>query len=102
MPDEQVGDQVMAALVIPNGMRLRLTSRNFLVAQPERPPKAWPRYVRINGDLPATVTNKILKRELVAAGVSAQGCVLWARRACQELQRCGSERGRPRHIRGSG
>jgi fatty-acyl-CoA synthase len=37
--------------------------------------------VRINDDLPATATNKILKRALIAAGISAQGGVLWAREA---------------------
>jgi fatty-acyl-CoA synthase len=53
----------------------------FLAAQPDLSPKAWPRYVRINDDLPATATNKILKRELIAAGVTAQGGVLWTREA---------------------
>jgi fatty-acyl-CoA synthase len=82
VPDEQVGDQVMAALVIRNGMRLEpIDLANFLAAQPDLSPKAWPRYVRINDDLPATATNKILKRELIAAGVNAQGGVLWARPA---------------------
>jgi fatty-acyl-CoA synthase len=80
VPDEQVGDQVMAALVIRNGMHLQPTDlEEFLAAQPDLSPKAWPRYVRINDDLPATATNKILKRELVAAGVSAQDGVLWTR-----------------------
>jgi fatty-acyl-CoA synthase len=37
--------------------------------------------VRINDDLPVTATNKILKRELIAAGVSAQAGVLWSRPA---------------------
>ena len=32
-------------------------------------------------DLPATATNKILKRALVAAGISARGGTLWARPA---------------------
>jgi fatty-acyl-CoA synthase len=82
VPDEQVGDQVMAALVIRNGMRLQPTDlAEFLAVQPDLSPKAWPRYVRINDDLPATATNKILKRELIAAGASAQGGVLWARPA---------------------
>jgi fatty-acyl-CoA synthase len=82
VPDEQVGDQVMAALVIRSGMRLQPTDlEEFLAAQPDLSPKAWPRYVRINDDLPATATNKILKRELVAAGVSAQDGVLWTRPA---------------------
>jgi fatty-acyl-CoA synthase len=82
VPDEQVGDQVMAALVIRHGMCLQPTDfEEFLAAKPDLSPKAWPRYVRINDDLPATATNKILKRELIAAGVSAQGGVLWARPA---------------------
>jgi fatty-acyl-CoA synthase len=82
VPDEQVGDQVMAALVIHSGTRLEPTDlEEFLAAQPDLSPKAWPRYVRINDDLPATATNKILKRELIAAGVSAQGGVLWTRPA---------------------
>jgi len=37
--------------------------------------------VRINDDLPATATNKILKRELIAAGISAEGGVLLTRAA---------------------
>ena len=82
VPDERVGDQVMAALVIRNGMHLEpIDLEEFLTAQPDLSPKAWPRYVRINGDLPATATNKILKRELIAAGVSAAGGVLWTRPA---------------------
>ena len=82
VPDEQVGDQVMAAFVIHSGTRLEPTDlEEFLAAQPDLSPKAWPRYVRINDDLPATATNKILKRELIAAGVSAQGGVLWTRAA---------------------
>ena len=40
---------------------------------------AWPLYVRINDDLPHTATNKILKRELSAAGVTAGDGVLWER-----------------------
>ena len=82
VPDEQVGDQVMAAFVIRAGTRLEPADlEEFLAAQPDLSPKAWPRYVRINDDLPATATNKILKRELIAAGVSAQGGVLWTRPA---------------------
>ncbi|HYB82803.1 MAG TPA: acyl-CoA synthetase, partial [Mycobacterium sp.] len=53
----------------------------FLATQPDLSPKAWPRYVRINDHLPATATNKILKRALMSAGVSAQGGVLWTRPA---------------------
>ncbi|OBG40063.1 acyl-CoA synthetase [Mycobacterium alsense] len=80
VPDERVGDQVMAALVLRDGNALAPGDfEKFLAAQPDLSPKAWPRYVRINDDLPATATNKILKRELIAAGITAQGGVLWAR-----------------------
>jgi fatty-acyl-CoA synthase len=80
VPDDRVGDQVMAALVLRNGMRLEPTDlEEFLASQPDLSPKAWPRYVRINDDLPVTATNKILKRELIAAGISAQGGVLLTR-----------------------
>jgi fatty-acyl-CoA synthase len=82
VPDERVGDQVMAALVLRRGMELRPTDlEEFLAAQSDLSPKAWPRYVRINDDLPATATNKILKRELIAAGISAEGGVLLTRAA---------------------
>jgi fatty-acyl-CoA synthase len=82
VPDERVGDQVMAALVLRDGIGLEPADfEKFLASQPDLSPKGWPRYVRINDDLPATATNKILKRELTAAGITAQGGVLWTRPA---------------------
>ena len=82
VPDERVGDQVMAALVLRDGIGLEPADfEKFLASQPDLSSKAWPRYVRINDDLPATATNKILKRQLIAAGISAQGGVLWVREA---------------------
>ncbi len=82
VPDDRVGDQVMAALVLRAGTRMGPDDfSSFLAAQPDLSPKAWPRYVRINADLPTTATNKILKRALMAAGVSAEGGVLWTRPA---------------------
>lgn len=80
VPDDSVGDQVMAAFVLRKGTRLQPRDlEEFFAAQPDLSPKAWPRFVRVNDDLPATATNKILKRELIAAGVSAQGGVLFVR-----------------------
>ncbi|MEE6138432.1 fatty-acid--CoA ligase FadD1 [Mycobacterium sp. 050128] len=80
VPDERVGDQVMAALVLRRGTDLRPTDfEEFLATQSDLSPKAWPRYVRINDDLPATATNKILKRELIAAGIDAEGGLLLTR-----------------------
>jgi fatty-acyl-CoA synthase len=82
VPDDGVGDSVMAALVLRDGMHLGPDDfADFLTAQPDLSPKAWPRHVRINRDLPATATNKILKRRLIEAGVSAEGGVLWTRPA---------------------
>ena len=80
VPDEDVGDQVMAAIVLDDGQSLTPDEfEKFLATQPDLSPKAWPRFVRINDELPQTATNKILKRELVRAGVTAGGGVLWKR-----------------------
>jgi fatty-acyl-CoA synthase len=78
VPDEHVGDQVMAALVLNEPLTPDDLTK-FLDAQPDLSPKAWPRYVRINADLPQTATNKILKRELIAQGVTAGDGELWER-----------------------
>lgn len=80
VPDQQVGDQVMAAIVLNEGEILTPSDfESFLAAQADLAPKAWPRFVRINDELPKTATNKILKRELIQAGVNAGGGVLWER-----------------------
>jgi fatty-acyl-CoA synthase len=78
VPDESVGDQVMAALVTtgdldPAGLHA------FLAEQPDLSPKAWPRHVRVVDSLPRTATNKVLKRELSAEGPVAGDGVLWTR-----------------------
>jgi fatty-acyl-CoA synthase len=80
VPDENVGDQIMAALVLNDGATL--TPREFtafLDAQPDLSPKAWPRYVRIAADLPTTATHKVLKRQLAAQGPTAGDGELWIR-----------------------
>lgn len=83
VPDEgQVGDAVMAAIVLRDDTAL--TPRgfaDFLAAQRDLSPKSWPRFVRIAADLPATATNKILKRTLKAQGPTAGDGVLWRRAA---------------------
>ncbi len=80
VPDDHVGDQVMAAIVLHEDASLspaELTS--FLAAQADLPTKGWPRYVRIAPSLPSTATNKVLKRELIAQGATAGDGVLWVR-----------------------
>ncbi|MGO4257737.1 AMP-binding protein [Marmoricola sp. RAF53] len=68
VPDPRSGDQLVVALVTtapitPDGWE------EFLAAQPDLGPKAWPRFVRVLDTLPRTATNKVLKRELQGAGV---------------------------------
>ncbi|MGN2640238.1 fatty-acid--CoA ligase FadD1 [Nocardia takedensis] len=80
VPDEQVGDAVMAAIVLRDNETLDPAGLSaFLAAQPDLSPKAWPRFVRLAPDLPTTATNKILKRELVQQGASAGDGTLWVR-----------------------
>ncbi|HZQ32985.1 MAG TPA: fatty-acid--CoA ligase FadD1 [Mycobacterium sp.] len=82
VPDENVGDQVMAAIVLNEGAELTPEQfEAFLAAQPDLSPKAWPRYVRIAPDLPSTATHKVLKRELIAQGPTAGDGELWVRDA---------------------
>ena len=82
VPDENVGDQVMAAVVLKDGTTLTPDDfEAFLAWQPDLSPKAWPRYVRITADLPSTATHKVLKRALIADGVTAGDGELWVRDA---------------------
>lgn len=65
VPDEEVGDQVMAALVLEPGEDFDADGfARFLEAQPDLGTKSAPRYVRVARELPSTETNKILKRVL--------------------------------------
>ncbi len=81
VPDERVGDQVMAAVVLNEGRALDPDSfEAFLDAQPDLSPKARPRYVRIAADLPSTATHKVLKRQLISEATAiGEGEVLWER-----------------------
>ncbi|EUA73504.1 long-chain-fatty-acid--CoA ligase FadD17 [Mycobacterium xenopi 4042] len=82
VPDERVGDQVMAAIVLQDNADLTPEEfGKFLAAQPDLSPKAWPRHVWLTDRLPTTATNKILKRELTARGARPDGGVLWTRAA---------------------
>jgi fatty-acyl-CoA synthase len=80
VPDQYVGDQVMAAIVLQDDATLTPEEfGEFLAEQPDLSPKAWPRHVWIADDLPSTATNKVLKRELVAMGTDPTGRTLWIR-----------------------
>jgi fatty-acyl-CoA synthase len=78
VPDDAVGDQVTAALVL-RGELSPGALEEFLAEQGDLSAKGWPRYVRILDELPRTATNKVLKRELAAAGPAAGSRSLWVR-----------------------
>lgn len=66
IPDE-VGDRVMAALVMPEDASFDVAGfRRFLTEQEDLGPKQWPSFVRVSGSLPRTETFKVIKRQLTA------------------------------------
>jgi fatty-acyl-CoA synthase len=78
VPDPHVGDRVMAALELRAGRSFDPGSfAAFLGAQPDLGTKWWPDFVRVVDSMPATVTNKILKRELRAARWVTKDPVWW-------------------------
>jgi fatty-acyl-CoA synthase len=63
VPDVQVGDQIMAALQLEEGATFDADAfAEFLRAQPDLGTVWTPRYLRVSDALPATETNKVLKR----------------------------------------
>jgi fatty-acyl-CoA synthase len=88
VPDEHVGDQVMAAIVLADGADLTPEEfGRFLADQPDLSPKAWPRHVWLTDRLPTTATNKILKRELTARGIAPGSGAVWTRDAKSRVYR---------------
>ncbi len=69
IPDEDVGDRVMAALVLPDPDGFDpATFAEFLSRQDDLGPKQWPMVVRVAEALPRTETFKVVKRRLTAEG----------------------------------
>jgi fatty-acyl-CoA synthase len=65
VPDEQAGDQVMAAVVPRSHSSFDAAAfAPWVDAQTDLGPKWRPRYVRVAGELPTTGTNKVVKRTL--------------------------------------
>ncbi len=65
VPDVDIGDQVMVALQLKDGMLFDQNKfSEFLVAQTDLGPKWIPSFVRVMTEIPLTQTNKVLKREL--------------------------------------
>jgi fatty-acyl-CoA synthase len=71
VPAADVGDEVMAALVLRAGAAFDPDGfAAFLAAQPDLGTKWAPRYVRVATTLPQTETNKVLKRALATEGTT--------------------------------
>jgi len=67
IPDDAVGDRVMAALVLSDGDSFDPDAfREFLAGEADLGRKQWPSFVRVATSLPRTETFKILKRVLSA------------------------------------
>ena len=70
IPDPAIGDQVMAALVLADGIEGTVFDpadfTGFLSRQTDLGPKQWPSYVRVGTALPRTPTFKVIKRQLSA------------------------------------
>ena len=79
VPDPVVGDQVMAAVQLrPDRDVLDAEELiEFLAAQGDLGTKWSPRFVRMSDALPATATNKVLKRSLRAERWNCAEPVLW-------------------------
>ncbi|MFE5603493.1 AMP-binding protein [Streptomyces coelicoflavus] len=69
VPDPRSGDQVMAAVEIPDGTRFEdLELPGFLARQEDLGTKGAPRYVRVSHALPTTGSNKLRKKEMQLDG----------------------------------
>jgi fatty-acyl-CoA synthase len=77
VPDEVVGDQVMAAIVPTADGFDGAGLADFLAEQSDLGTKWAPRYVRLVDALPATPTNKVLKRQLRTEGWDVADEVWW-------------------------
>ena len=67
IPAPDVGDQVMAAVLLTEGASFDPEQfREFLAGQTDLGPKQWPSFVRVSRNLPRTETFKVIKRQLQA------------------------------------
>ncbi|MEV6229097.1 AMP-binding protein [Saccharopolyspora shandongensis] len=78
VPDPRSGDQVMAAVEIPERMSFEgLGLPDFLAAQEDLGAKGAPRYIRVSHQLPTTGSNKLRKKEMQADGWRTTDDVYW-------------------------
>jgi fatty-acyl-CoA synthase len=87
VPDEEVGDQVMAALELRPGASFDASSFDaFLSEQSDLGTKWSPRYVRVVDALPVTETQKIVKRLLRRERWDTSDRVWWRQRKGEPLR----------------
>ncbi|MFI0479100.1 AMP-binding protein [Actinomadura sp. 9N215] len=86
VPDPRSGDQVMAAIEIPDGVEFDdLDLPAFLAAQDDLGTKGAPRFVRVSHALPTTGSGKLKKKEMQLEGWrTADPVHRWAGRGTPE------------------
>ncbi|WP_082620894.1 AMP-binding protein [Nocardioides sp. Soil796] len=78
VPDPRAGDQVMAAVEIPEGRTFEdLDLGAFLARQQDLGTKGAPRFVRVSHALPSTGSNKLRKKEIQLDGWRTGDPVFW-------------------------
>ena len=89
VPDPRSGDQVMAAIEVADPETFDVEKFvAFLVVQDDLGAKGIPRLIRVSADLPATGSNKVLKRDLQSQRWHTQEPVYrWAGRGRPEYRR---------------
>jgi len=88
VPDEDVGDQVMAAIELRPGATFDPEDFDeFLSEQPDLGTKWSPRYVRVMDSIPVTETQKPMKRQLRRERWEVDDPVYWRPRKGEALRR---------------
>lgn len=78
VPDERSGDQIMAAVELPDGRSIgELDLATFLSTQEDLGTKGTPRYIRVSHALPTTGSNKLRKKEMQLDGWRTSDPVYW-------------------------
>lgn len=78
VPDPDVGEAVMVAVVLRRGCRFDPDRfADFLAEQADLGPKQVPRFVRVARRLPRTSTHKVLRRTLAAQGWQCADPIWW-------------------------
>ncbi len=88
VPDPRSGDQVMAAVEVADPASFDVDAfAEYLIGQEDLGSKGFPRLLRISANLPATGSNKVLKRDLQAERWHTDEPVhRWVGRGCPQYR----------------